>query len=51
MPGVWPVTGSIQQQFWDAFTVPPAPQMLPGGLQDWPLVQRDEPLFSSQETP
>lgn len=29
------------QQFWDAFALSPPlpPQMLPGGLQDWPLVQ------------
>jgi hypothetical protein len=27
------------QQFWDAFTVPLPPQMLPGGLQLWPPVQ------------
>ncbi len=28
------------QQFWDAFTAPEPPQMLPGGLQEVPLVQR-----------
>ncbi len=28
------------QQFWDAFTAPEPPQMLPGGLQAWPPVQR-----------
>ncbi len=27
------------QQFCDAGTAPLPPQMLPGGLQDWPLVQ------------
>jgi len=27
------------QQFCEAFTVPLPPQMLPGGLQDWPLLQ------------
>jgi hypothetical protein len=28
------------QQFWDAFTAPEPPQMLPGGLQAVPPVQR-----------
>ena len=28
------------QQFWDAFTAPEPPQMLPGGLHEVPLVQR-----------
>ena len=36
------------QQFWDAFS-PSAPQMLPGGLQAWPLSQRLSP--SVQTTP
>ena len=26
------------QQFWDALVAPLPPQMLPGGLQDWPFV-------------
>jgi hypothetical protein len=28
------------QQFCDAFTAPEPPQMLPGGLQETPFVQR-----------
>lgn len=55
----WPA-----QQFCDAFTAPEPPQMLPGGLQAWPPLQRkssfDEPSFEggagvlpsvSQKTP
>ncbi len=52
-PWVWPVSGSIQQQFWEAFTVPPPPQMLPGGLQFWPPLQvgGEEVFFFSHKTP
>lgn len=32
------------QQFCDAFTAPEPPQMLPGGLQEVPLVQRKSSL-------
>lgn len=41
------------QQFWDAFTVPLPPQMLPGGLQLWPFEQvGGEPaFFGAQTTP
>jgi hypothetical protein len=36
------------QQFWEALMSVLAPQMLPGGLQDWPLEQS---WLSPQTTP
>ncbi len=43
---------SSQQQFCDALTVPPPPQMLPGGLQPVPesQVAGDVEFFFSQVT-
>lgn len=46
-------SAAIQQQFWEAFTVPPPPQMLPGGLQLWPPEQvgGEEEFFCEHVTP
>jgi hypothetical protein len=35
-----PLKSPGMQQFCDAFTSVVTPQMLPGGLHDWPLLQR-----------